>query len=254
MIMRNLFRLVSICLIMSSVLSCKETEPAWEGAVDYPHQIFGLKNRRCIVVRPFVKANGKWIVRPAFVGAFPQVDDSLLSKGYTMAYYDVTHEYATPRSQKDFNAFYRIVRFAYRLDKKFIMEGFSRGGFFALTYAENHPERISKLYLDAPVCDLYSWPAQTDSTLYSDAVNKWKESGYQIEEIHDYPLNNIDKILDIPIIVIYGKEDDVVPFDNNFGRIASKGFKELSLIGKEGCGHHPHSLQPCDTIVNFLMK
>jgi len=26
------------------------------------------------------------------------------------------------------------------------------------------------------------------------------------------------------------------------------------MIGKTGCGHHPHSLSPCDTIVNFLTK
>ena len=32
------------------------------------------------------------------------------------------------------------------------------------------------------------------------------------------------------------------------------GCRALSIIGKTGIGHHPHSLSPCDTIVRFLMK
>ena len=32
------------------------------------------------------------------------------------------------------------------------------------------------------------------------------------------------------------------------------GCRDLSLIGKTGVEHHPHSLSPCDTIVHFLTK
>ena len=44
--------------------------------------------------------------------------------------------------------------------------------------------------------------------------------------------------------------DPTVPFEQQF----VSGCRDLSLIGKTGVGHHPHSLSPCDTIVRFLAK
>lgn len=38
------------------------------------------------------------------------------------------------------------------------------------------------------------------------------------------------------------------------GAFDLSGCRALSIIGKTGIGHHPHSLSPCDTIVSFLMK
>ena len=48
--------------------------------------------------------------------------------------------------------------------------------------------------------------------------------------------------------------DPTVPFEQQFGTFDPSGCRDLSLIGKTGVGHHPHSLSPCDTIVRFLAK
>ena len=34
----------------------------------------------------------------------------------------------------------------------------SRGGLIALNWAIDNPDRVSAVYVDAPVCDIRSWP------------------------------------------------------------------------------------------------
>ncbi len=229
-------------------------KPQWHE--QYRHDRFEVAGRSCIVVHPTGKTNGRWIVRPAFLGAFPSVDDALLKRGFTVAYCDVTHEYANPRAVADFEQFYRHMRETYQLDAKFIIEGFSRGGFFALTYAIRHPEQIEKIYVDAPVCDLNSWPSPNEAKLYADAVRRWEEAGASFEEHHDYPIRCFDRIVEagIPLIVCYGEADEIVPYEANFGRIAARNPQHIKQIGKPACGHHPHSLDNPRRIVRFLSK
>ena len=60
---------------------------SWENQF---HNIsFEFLGKKACVCFPETK-NGKWIVRPAFLGAFPYVDEKLLKKGYTVAYIDET--------------------------------------------------------------------------------------------------------------------------------------------------------------------
>jgi predicted esterase len=59
---------------------------------------------------------------------------------------------------------------------------------------------------------------------------------------------------DIPIIMVYGDSDDVVPYEEN-GKLLEefykKGSGKLVAIGKAGCGHHPHGLSDNSVIVEF---
>lgn len=222
----------------------------------YRTEEFRVADRRCVVVHPTSAPNGRWVVRPAFLGAFPSVDEALLAQGFMVAFCDVTHDYANPRAVADFERFYHEMRRRYTLHEKFIIEGFSRGGFFALTYAIQHPEQIEKIYVDAPVCDLESWPSKREEKLYADARRRWSEAGGDFEEGHDFPIRHFERILeaDIPVIVCYGDADEVVPFEENFGRILATHKRKIRSIKKPDCGHHPHSLEKPRRIVRFLKR
>ena len=249
--MRNI---ISCILIAFVFFACQPNSNKW--FKEYKHDIFSIDGRTCIIVCPNNISNGKWIVRPAFCGTFPEVDDSLLNIGYHFGFCDVTHEYGSPSSQKAFHKFYQIARERYNLNKRFILEGFSRGGFFALTYACNYPNMIEKIYLDAPVCDLESWPGYREPKLYQESKDLWEKDGFNIEQAHDYPIKNIEKIIknNIPIIVCYGAKDSIVPYNENFGRLSFPKGYPLKVIRKPNCRHHPHSLRKCDKIVDFLIK
>lgn len=244
--------LLSFALILLALsLSAK---PKWQDK--YRYDQFRVADRTCIVIHPTGEKNGRWIVRPAFLGAFPSVDERMLELGFTVAYCDVTHAYANPQSKRDFEQFYHEARRRFDLDEKFIIEGFSRGGFFALSYAIDHPEQIEKIYVDAPVCDLRSWPSEREKRLYDDAVRQWSEAGGDFEEGHDYPIRHYEKIhqAGIPVIVCYGMTDDLVPYAENFGRIAEHYKRRIYTIAKPDCGHHPHSLDNPKKIVRRLKK
>jgi len=49
----------------------------------------------------------------------------------------------------------------------------------------------------------------------------------------------------------------VVPWEENTGEVAQR-YRELGgdiqLIGKPGCKHHPHGLDDCRPIVDFILK
>ncbi len=241
--------LLTLALLLALSVAAK---PKWHE--QYRYDQFKVADRTCIVVHPTTAPNGRWIVRPAFLGAFPSVDEAMLERGFTVAYCDVTHEYANPRAVADFNRFYHEMRTRYALDEKFIIEGFSRGGFFAMIYAIEHPEQIEKIYLDAPVCDLESWPSKREERLYADAVRRWAEAGASLEEHHDAPIRRFGEIIEagIPVVVCYGAADRIVPYEENFGRIAARYKRQLKLIGKRDCDHHPHSLENPRRIVRFL--
>lgn len=209
-----------------------------------------IRGRRAVLIVP-PGANGRWIARPAFIGAFAQVDDALLARGWSFGLLDLMDEYASPDAQEAFTEFADYARKKYRLSRKVVLEGLSRGGWFSLLYAENHPDRVEKLYLDAPLCDLTKF---TRNPHVQTAAKAWDAAGLAPEAFYTYARDHFDRIKKIPIIVVYGAADPVVPFEQQFGSFDLSGCRRLSLIGKTGCAHHPHSLDPCDPIVDFLVK
>ena len=207
--------------------------------------------RRAVFVIP-QHPNGRWIARPAFIGAFAQVDDALLAKGWSFGLLDLMDEYASPSALDAFNQFCDYACAKYNLSGKVVLEGLSRGGWFSLIYAENYPDRVEKLYIDAPLCDLTGFAEH--SNFIKDAEEMWAREGLSPEKFHTFARDNFYRIKDIPIIAVYGAADPIVPFEKQLGTFDFSGCKEISIIGKTGCEHHPHSLDPCDTIVNFLTK
>ena len=50
----------------------------------------------------------------------------------------------------------------------------------------------------------------------------------------------------VPLLLVFGDADDVVPWDENSGVIAERYPKlggSVELIRKPGVGHHPHGLE-----------
>ena len=106
------------------------------------------------------------------------------------------------------------------------------------------------------MCDLESWPSKKEEKLYRDAVRRWQEGGGDFSEGHDYPIRHFQKIVDakIPVIVCYGGSDEIVPYEENFGRINAQYKRRIRTIAKPECGHHPHSLDDPRKIVRFLKR
>lgn len=169
-IMKKIIYLVLLALITGLVAQAHEKTGEWNGCDRYD---FTFKDRQATIVVPKKAAKGNpWIWRPAFFDAFPSVDKALLEKGFHIVYYDVTHLYGSPRAVSLGTEFYENMTDLYNLSEKVTLEGFSRGGLFVFNWAAQNTEKVACIYVDAPVCDVFSWPGRKNTALWNDLLKE----------------------------------------------------------------------------------
>lgn len=199
--------------------------------------------------------NGEWIWKTEFLYAFDQAERALLQCGYTRVYYQISDKYGSPNAVDLMWKFHQFITAKLGLAYKCHLFGFSRGGLYAFNFALAHPECVGKVYLDAPVLDLRTWP--WDGSV--EQVQMLEEYGFDREALQTYkgnPIENLDGYfaLQIPTLVIAGGKDEVVPFAANAGRMIeycrARDIK-IEAIVKEECLHHPHSLEDVEPIIAF---
>jgi pimeloyl-ACP methyl ester carboxylesterase len=227
---------------------------------------FQFNGHDCILVQPYHAAKGKpWIWRTEFFGHEPQADSSLLSKGFYVAFIDMHDLYGAPAAIVIMDSFYHYLVNTKHLHPKTVLEGFSRGGLYALNWAAANPSQTGCIYLDAPVCDFKSWPGGKGKGAGS--AHDWQllKSVYGFQNDADaiaYQYNPVDNYHTmaahkIPILSVCGTADTVVPVDENSQLLKSRYEKEggyMMIIEKKGVDHHPHSLKDPAPIVDFIIK
>ena len=209
------------------------------------------------VIRP-EHPNGKWIWKTEFLYAFDEAERHLTEMGYTRVYYSISNMYGSYRAVRLMHAFHSYVTERFALEKRCILFGFSRGGLYAFNYALSYPEYVCKVYLDAPVLDFSTWP--TEPSQIGELCDSYSITPECIDGFKDNPIKNLGEFFShrIPLLLIAGDADEVVPFEKNSGALIDycrdNGI-ELDYIVKPGCKHHPHSLgESCDAIIDFVEK
>jgi Prolyl oligopeptidase family len=244
-----------------------KTAPAaksdWKGFVRLN---FSLDGRPSWLVLPAQAAAGRpWIWRTEFFGHEPQADLALLKLGFHVAYTTMTNQYGAPVAIDHMQRFHDLMEQQHQLATKVVLEGFSRGGLFALNYATIVPHRVACLYLDAPVCDFRSWPGGFKSGKGSptDWARCKQVYGFANDEAAKrYAYNPVDNLMPlipakIAILSVVGDADDVVPVAENSGLLKDRFVKmggKMEMIVKPGVKHHPHSLVDPQPIVDFVLK
>ncbi len=235
-----------------------EAVSEWNG---YRRIDFTVAGRACLLVLPKAAAPGNpWIWRTEFFGDFPQADVALLGRGWCVGYMNAKDMYGGPRAMALFGAYYAAVTARFGLAHRVVMEGFSRGGLYALGFAADHPDRVAALYLDAPVLDIHSWPGRNRrSKEWRECLKAYGLTDETVAGFHGSPLDRIGPVAraGIPIIAVCGGADPIVHFEENAG-VLEKRYRELGgkiqVIIKPGGGHHPHSLADPTPIVDFLAR
>ena len=143
--------------------------------------------------------------------------------------------------------------------------GMSWGGFFSTRYAATFPECVGKIYLDAPLLNFSGFAEQGASSTPTEAAAKIGPWATMPPADGDWtadprmPVNMADRLAkaDIPILLLYGGQDETVPPSKNCELFATKfkalgGKIDIRLRGLYG--HHPHGEDPDKTssIVSFF--
>lgn len=190
---------------------------------------FGVKDpaagqRRCIVVVPKLPAPGNpWSWRGCYWDHQPQTEVELLQRGFHIAYISAN---ATLKPGREWDAWYEFLTDKHGLSSKAAFIGMSRGGEYAYTWATFHPDKVSCIYADNPGAN--------------------RELLQRLGELvaHDVPLLHVCGSID-PVL---GKNSTVIEgiYEQCGGRI--------SVMIKDGSGHHPHSLRDPTPIADFITQ
>lgn len=226
---------------------------------------FTFEGREAIVVEPAQADIGKnWAIYTEYFGAFPDTAVALLNKGFHLTYLQNQNRWGLDVDQQARHRFRNYLTENYGLSAKCVPIGMSCGGLHAVNYASLFPEDIAVLYLDAAVLNLLSCPmgfgsGTRDEEIVEECLKAIDMTPSELICYRNHPLDRLSVLAEhkIPVIMLYGEEDDVVPYQEN-GIFLEKLYREKQLpvqvIGKPGCGHHPHGLTDPAPIVDFILK
>jgi len=220
---------------------------------------FNLNGYEALVVIPKkVELKKRWIWRVEFLGDFDKADMTLVKQGWHLVYYKISDMYGCPKAVNLMADFHEYIVKVFGLYNKTVLFGFSRGGLYAINYAVKYPSKIATIYLDAPVIDIQSWPKKGHQL--REECLRWY--GFTEDDAYKYSLTQLEraKILaehKIPIIIVVGDKDQTVPYEDN-GKLFIEEYRKthdnIVVIIKEGCDHHPHSLENIKPIIDFIIK
>ena len=226
---------------------------------------FLFEGRNAIIVFPDApRAGSPWLLKTEYWDAFPDVELRLLAQGFHVAYVQNRNRWATQEECALKARFVKHVSATYRLNVKCVPVGMSCGGGYAVKFGGFYPELVKCMYIDAPVLNFCSIPGKYGNTLY-DAM--WNDEfvfaypgiwHYQLPGWNEHPICQADSLRKhgIPILLVYGTEDETVVYKENGKLLADAldGSGLLKEIAVACRGHHPHGIigdnQP---IVDFIL-
>ncbi len=225
---------------------------------NYEAYKFEFEGLDAIIVKPNVKPNGKWVYKTEYFTAFPDTQNEFLERGYHLCYNKNFTRWAPDSDLERKGRFIKLISSEFGLSEKCIPIGMSCGGLYACKVAAKYPELIDVLYIDAPVMNLLSCPCDLgigSSNLFDEYYRVMKTTKSELLSYRDNPIDKMDILLknDIPVVLVAGGSDTVVPFEEN-GALLEKYYKEnggrIKVYIKPECGHHPHGLEDFKKVVD----
>lgn len=224
---------------------------------------FLLEGKRALVYAPKVAAQGKpWILKTEYFWAFPEFQNEMLKRGWHLAYVENQTRWFCEADNRRRAALCRILQKEFGLNEKCVLEGMSCGGMQAVYFGAKYPKYVKGMYLDAPVMNFLSCPFGVGASP-REAVDEFTTStGLSLTDLINYrnhPIDKVDALIKrkIPVFLVGGDCDTVVPYDQN-GAVLAERYKKagapITEVIKPGCNHHPHSLSDNTPIIEWAER
>jgi hypothetical protein len=184
------------------------------------HQVPG--KRRCVIVVPQAAAPGNpWSWQGCYWDHQPQTEVELLKRGFHIGYIESS---ATLKPGKQWEAWYEFLTAQHGLSRRPAFVGMSRGGEYAYTWATAHPDEVACIYADNP-----GGNAEILAKLGDLAAR------------------------DVPLLHVCGSIDPLLgritlPTENIYQQFGGR----ITVMIKEGRGHHPHSLRDPKPLADWI--
>jgi dipeptidyl aminopeptidase/acylaminoacyl peptidase len=204
-----------------------------------------------------------WIMYAPTLPAYPDrhekwMHQQFLAAGVAVAGIDAGEAYGSPRGQKLMTALYRELTERRGFAAKPCLLGRSRGGLWVCSWAIANTGKVSGIAAIYPVLDLRSYPGLAKAApAYGMAEHELKS-----RLMEHNPIARIDMLTNarIPVFIIHGDNDRVVPLEENSARLV-EGYQQagaadaVALVVAKGQGHSLwEGFFRCQALVNFAVQ
>lgn len=231
------------------------------------HVEFRFKNKKCIALmnEDENKRNKKTVLKTEYFSAFPELQNEMVKRGYTLLFIENRNRWGTLSEIEDQYEFVLYASKELGIENKVTTIGMSCGGMMSVLLAAYHPEVINALYIDAPVINFLSCPARLGNApdvtdgMWEEFERAWGMTKRELLLFRGHPIDYLDKLVEnrIKIYMAYGDSDKTVPYEEN-GIALERAYKEaglenlLYLDKKVGIDHHPHGPSDIDFAIKYL--
>lgn len=183
--------------------------------------------------------------------------EQFLAAGVAVAGIDVGEAYGSPKGRALFTALYRELTEKRGFATQVCLLGRSRGGLWITSWAAENPERVAGIAGIYPVFDLRSYPGLEKAAPAYDLSPAQLEA--RLGELN--PIERLGELARrrVPVLLIHGDDDRVVPLERNSGEFAARyraagAAEAMTLIVAKGQGHNSwEGFFRCQELVDFAI-
>ncbi len=182
---------------------------------------------------------------------------SLLDAGIAIAGIDVGESYGSPHAFKFFDALYAEMK-SRGYSSRPVLLGRSRGGLTVSSWAIAHPDRVKAIAGIYPVFDWLTYPT-IDRVVPAYGLDRQSLLDRQ-SEFNPIARGGVLANAKIPIFLIHGEDDRVVPLAENSGKLESIYAEagEADRLTLKRIPDQGHNLWPgffkSDELMEFVIK
>ncbi|HUQ70877.1 MAG TPA: prolyl oligopeptidase family serine peptidase [Planctomycetaceae bacterium] len=257
-----LLGLIILCLARTADAQTVDTPPTAK-RLPLPGEVFRVADRPAFLIPVEKKSSDgatPWVWYAPTFPNLPGAEEKWMFERFTktgiaIAGIDVGESYGSPEGRRQFSALYRELTEQRGYSRKPVLLGRSRGGLMTLGWAVENADKVGGFAGIYPVCNIASYPGLA------------KASGaYQMtpdELAAKLPEHNpIDRLAalakaKVPLFVIHGDVDKVVPLEANSGQVRTRYEAlggEMQLIIPAGQCHNMWScFFQCQELVDFVV-
>lgn len=236
-------------LTQESFAQTKLTAAAAPARLELPGETFTIHDRPAFIYMPEESKRTTpqpWIMYAPTLPAYPDeaerwMHEQFLAAGIAVAGVDVGEAYGSPLSHPTIDAFYDELTTQRGFAKKPCLFGRSRGGLWASSWAIAHPDRVAGIIGIYPVYDFRTYPKiENAASAYGVTPDELTKRNSELN-----PIERIDVLAKakIPVTIIHGDEDVVVPLKDNSQELQQRYQRAgegalVNLIVIKGQGHN----------------
>ena len=164
--------------------------------------------------------------------------ESVLKAGMAFGAIDAGESYGNSAGSLLYEKFHDVLNLCFGLSRKAVLFPQSRGGLMLFNWAVHHSDDVERIAAIYPVCDLRSYPGlKTAAEAYGMAEVELKA---ELEQHNPIDFVAVLAKQKVPILVIHGDSDKVVPLQDNSAEFARRYQKlggPIRLVVVPGKGH-----------------